>query len=756
MLVSNFHPTSYCQCATTEQDHRGLCSKFLDLLVVFRACARFLLPSIAEIDFLVREHPELCTYHPPSEGHPPAKRLSTAATSVVIDPTLNGAVSHDDGATITVRREDWDRICAKLVSAETSLLDLRSSVDSVNGDHGSSHVWTRSPTQYSRPTYLTCDKQDTTTHGHHVTPTFPTPTSINHTPSRPLVNDVGRHINTHGIHTTNDITGETVHIGGSSGPALFMALARGDHDRPGVQELLGKSVLPLFGLDNESATYPFVDLWGLPHGSITRLNELATALPGDQECLGFFRSHRETAHIIYPAIAEIDKFESDLLLFLLNRASSKSDGTGNQGIEEQSIYGKNFYWLGLLFATLASGCQCSSLKRKERELTSQVYVCCSFECLRLTNFFSHPSLETIQTLLILGNVISNNMNAGVAWSLLGLTIRLGQTQGLHRKCPPSTPIPMKKVRSTVWWSVVWQDSLLSISYDRASSGTMMEHPMPLDPNAAPGTRTYAECMYRLCKVGLDVVRDRSTPRSPTETLQRIIERRNEIQEIMFDAADYLKDSRRCRSMRDQLEHWSLYLHLSYITSELCRPAISPSTAEYDLSKTLRKTCIDSLTNTVEAFLGLQNMTPFASRSWAAVHRSLSAALLLGILGEPSRNERARTLLENLMSVLSDFTSKVDPAELSAPMSRAISALRKLVIRNGSGASKQATTVEGMASTSATSSSPTVGWNMPDLTGIDWNDPNLFNQSPKLDLDPDGSPYALMDSILWGVKRTPSL
>lgn len=31
-------------------------------------------------------------------------------------------------------------------------------------------------------------------------------------------------------------------------------------------------------------------------------------------------------------------------------------------------------------------------------------VCCSFECLRFTNFLSHVTLESIQTLLILGNV----------------------------------------------------------------------------------------------------------------------------------------------------------------------------------------------------------------------------------------------------------------------------------------------------------------------------------------------------------------
>lgn len=95
-------------------------------------------------------------------------------------------------------------------------------------------------------------------------------------------------------------------------------------------------------------------------------------------------------------------------------------------------------------------------------------MCCSFECLRFTNFLSHATLENIQTLLILGNVskarvcfdlqadglnkvISNNMNAGTAWSLMGLTLRLAMSLGLHRSCPPSSDgSDSRAVRSKVW------------------------------------------------------------------------------------------------------------------------------------------------------------------------------------------------------------------------------------------------------------------------------------------------------------------
>lgn len=106
--------------------------------------------------------------------------------------------------------------------------------------------------------------------------------------------------------------------------------------------------------------------------------------------------------------------------------------------QAQRPFGVTIAYLGLLFAVLASGCQSSDLPGKERELTSQVYgmfriytcaiflthyslniVCCSYQCLRMTNFLSQPTIDAIQTLLVIGNVLSYNMNPGISYVLLG-------------------------------------------------------------------------------------------------------------------------------------------------------------------------------------------------------------------------------------------------------------------------------------------------------------------------------------------------
>jgi hypothetical protein len=235
--------------------------------------------------------------------------------------------------------------------------------------------------------------------------------------------------------------GEIVHFGGDSIPALLFGLGQespetNDVQQPILQEYLGKNVLPLFGLDNESATYPFVDLWGLPHGSIERAKKLANVLPLNSQMEKFYETYRDVSHIIYPGVADIERFGLEVTQFVADRDKR---ATKDEGIDETIIYGKSFHWLALLFAVMAAGAQSvENMGRRERQLTSSVYgmslphlrtsydhsalvfcvlthmspVCCSFECLRFTNFIAQPSVHHIQALSLIGFVLSNNMVLG--------------------------------------------------------------------------------------------------------------------------------------------------------------------------------------------------------------------------------------------------------------------------------------------------------------------------------------------------------
>jgi len=316
---------------------------------------------------------------------------------------------------------------------------------------------------------------------------------------------------------------------------------------------------------------------------------------------------------------------------------------------------------------------------------------------------------------------------------------------------------MKIQRSKVWSMVTWQDSLLSITYDRASSTAVLDRPAhhsPDDISATFGHWSYEECMYRMTRVGTDIVRERANPQDPKAQMHRITEQKQQLDDILSGAADFLRDSRECRTAKEQLQHWALYMHMSYIYSELCRPAISPTAPHTDLAKTHKVTCVENLMNTVEAYMALTNLYSYASRSWAALHRSLSSALLLSILREPQRNEKARLLVERFMKYLQQVTADMDQSGLAPPIKRSLHALAKL-----NNAILPATPAPIPADASATTIDPPVVVTTADQFNFnDWNlmdSPVWPNMSPLPSLGSDDSPYAMMDQIMWGQKQSPS-
>ncbi|KIX02215.1 uncharacterized protein Z518_08154 [Rhinocladiella mackenziei CBS 650.93] len=565
-----------------------------------------------------RDHPDLCSYlQAPRAGgiEPPQDPPNTLDDS----PRPPGA--------------DWNQLWSKLQTVELLLRDIKLEVPShiLTTDENALVRQTFSPGSSARKAY---------------TPPLRIPTQ------------------------SGLVTDECIHLGRNSVPVMAMALGNGSKEEA-LQDIIGKSVLPLFGLDNESATYPFTNLWGVTD-EFARVREVCKLLPSDADCFQYLRQYRDNAHVLFPGVVDINELETDLTKFLIARSSPQAPAS-----DHVNVYGQNVHCLSLLFACLASGCQCSALPRKEKQLTAQVYVCCAYECLRIVNYLSRPTIVDIQSLLVLGNVIANSMNAGVAWSLLGLTVRLAQTIGLHEPSRLSNSPDEMLLQEEVWWRIVWQDSLLSIIFDRTPSTFTVT---PQRPDSVSSHRTdnlsYVDCMKRVCAVVLDIIRDRSVSTDPRQEIPLILKHRDSLAAIGSRAAPHLVEVTACRSMRDQLEHWSFHLHVSYVTSELHRPALKRQQVYAEMH--LRQACIDNLANTVNAFLGLQNVSSSAKTSWAPIHKALSSALLLGIMKEQAENQRVSMLLNRFLSILADLNSDVGPSEMPAPMSRSIVALRRLL------------------------------------------------------------------------------
>src|SRR3984885_10625305 len=321
----------------------------------------------------------------------------------------------------------------------------------------------------------------------------------------------------------------------------------------------------------------------------------------------------------------------------------------------------------------------------------------------MTNFMSQPSLETIQCFLIIGNVLSYNMNPGVAYILLGMALRMAFTLGLQTDSHQFSG-PQQYLRRRVWWALAWQDSHFSMSYDRPSSSALYGPEIPYRRTSKPGLRSYAESMFRIIQLTQEIIKGRMVKPDANLTWGTIRSYKEEITRIVAEGAPHLRERHHCASKTQNLERLALKLHSSYITSELCRPALkeqdpseiderraslptsishsersqshgmspsqsAPATSE-SLTTQLRRECIANLVLTIDAYLEAHSVSQHAARAWIGIQRAISAAFLLGITQESHYDQQIRSLLRNLESVISERTRMdstfIDTADLQGP------------------------------------------------------------------------------------------
>jgi len=182
-----------------------------------------------------RDHPELCSYERPS------KKRRIALAGAVNQPDGGGADGHDPmshgGPNVTVPREQWERLNRELQQLRITKVER------------------------SSPSPMHPDSDDADNGG---------------TQSR------SDEAEREGIHAPSNQMG-TMHLGSRSVLAYMMGLGRTKSTQDTAQALLEENILPKLGLDNESATYPFVDLWSTD-SSMHDVNGLCKAIPDDDLC----------------------------------------------------------------------------------------------------------------------------------------------------------------------------------------------------------------------------------------------------------------------------------------------------------------------------------------------------------------------------------------------------------------------------------------------------------------------------------------
>lgn len=205
--------------------------------------------------------------------------------------------------------------------------------------------------------------------------------------------------------------------------------------------------------------------------------------------------------------------------------------------------------------------------------------------------------------------------------------------------------------------MAWQDSHFSLSYDRPSTVAVSQPDIAYRPTSRPGDRSYFETLCRIISLTLEVVRGRMlTPQFQMSfnTIQAYKER---IQQILTDATPHLRERKYCLTSMDHLERLALKLHCSYITSELCRPALRATADGKDpATSQMRKDCVTSLIKTVESYVEMHSISSHGSRSWISLQRAISSAFLLAVIEESKNNSQVWNLLRQLEGIIAERAS----------------------------------------------------------------------------------------------------
>jgi hypothetical protein len=166
--------------------------------------------------------------------HPPVKH----------EPSFTRPSALGSAPGVSVARDEWDNVRDRLKDMESTIFNLRMRLDKVEDGQGS--VLETGSAQ-------TGDASSRSKGG---------------SPER------------EGIHAANTLGEGTVHLGSRSVLAYILNNRSGSDQ---VQALLEGGILPKLGLDNESATYPFIDLWSTDMSSFD-VSAVCSALPNDQQC----------------------------------------------------------------------------------------------------------------------------------------------------------------------------------------------------------------------------------------------------------------------------------------------------------------------------------------------------------------------------------------------------------------------------------------------------------------------------------------
>ncbi|RFU73781.1 hypothetical protein TARUN_8465 [Trichoderma arundinaceum] len=374
-------------------------------------------------------------------------------------------------------------------------------------------------------------------------------------------------------------------------------MLHGSADSPAVE--MRRKAGPVLGLHNTLEFYPFMKLKTLQE----KWAALLKIIPQKQEVLRYFPSHGAAIYPLHPALMDPDDLESAFCEYLSALEAGELRSPDEGYLADPAV---------------------RSVQR-------------AFDALRLANYVLHPSLDVVQTLLIIGNVLQDVGQSDGAWVMLGTTIRLAQALGLHTQKPLGFSEMMCGIVSAC-------TGLLELE----------------QPNCEASMKLLAE---------LDGYQSR--------------------------AVSYLQSRDNCTNIQQRYENLTIQIQLCFAISALCRPALTRSAITeneaIEARQIVKSRAKESLMSTAKAFIEFQALSIIPIRTWSLIHAVLSATILLCMWEETRCDQESRDVLQRVMEIFSraaqadDETGMmVDPSGnnhwLSMNHTRALVALQNAIYK----------------------------------------------------------------------------
>ncbi|KAH8800647.1 hypothetical protein F5884DRAFT_685335 [Xylogone sp. PMI_703] len=444
-----------------------------------------------------------------------------------------------------------------------------------------------------------------------------------------------------------------LHVGPGSIPNFLSAqqeAVRKDWQGLGIS-LHSQSIFEFVCLQNSTMDFPFQNLWMPGDG----LDTVCHALPEDSLLMSYFRSCQGAMLPLLPPIINIADFEATLCRFIERRAEALSS------MSQSPSCGYPSSWFGVLFSILACGAQFSPLQGDVEMVNARVFTCCSFQCLRIGNFLMSPDVKHVQALILLGSCLRNQTNAEASWSLLGLTIRLAQSLGMH--CTPngstiSDPVKREVVerKNHIWRALIWQDTFLSLCYDRPC-GIIIQNPFYSPPTSTSfeGYSFLDSCHHLLLVANefchaVDNTRQ-SGDNLSTSSLQSL---RNRIGCVASEALPRLRDISKCKTTSHYVELFCLRIFSDFFLFHLYQSRFVSSDIRCD---DIMQPCLERCHSVVTNYLRLRRLSLVTSQLWILIHMTLSCALTLSTKLQDTNDLSTKALLHQLVETFGHAPSR---------------------------------------------------------------------------------------------------